>query len=239
MENKKIFGVNYKEYNGTVNMINRILASGNTSSAKQYEDKLNELVKDFGVMDPKLVARLNFLRTSKITDTEEFAELVKLEKECYVTFYKNLGSKVKDYIKDIIGDGKTLKLNRREKVRTLYNGSKISQQWNGSQLMSGIKFFEYPVVDYSEQDIKDYLDGTRKSIMSSNSCVAVAVTTEENEITEQPIVRVRFFSLCYDAVDKKFNTHEWLITFDVIPAPTKEQVEDANAKLDAVAEDWC
>lgn len=238
MENKKIFGVNYKEYNGTINMINRILASGNTSSAKQYEDKLNDLVKDFGVMDPKLVARLNFLRTSKITDTEEFAELVKLEKECYVTFYKNLGSKVKDYIKGIIGDGKTLKLNRREKVRTLYNGSKISQQWNGSQLMSGIRFFEYPVVDYSEQDIKDYLDGTRKSIMSSNSCVAVAVTTEENEITEQPIVRVRFFSLCYDAVDKKFNTHEWLITFDVIPAPTKEQVEDANAELDAVAEDW-
>ena len=75
--------------------------------------------------------------------------------------------------------------------------------------------------------------------MSSNSCVAIAVTTEENEITEQPIVRVRFFSLCYDAVDKKFNTHEWLITFDVIPAPTKEQVEDANAELDAVAEDWC
>lgn len=239
MENKKIFGVNYKEYNGTVNMINRILASGNTSSAKQYEDKLNDLVKDFGVMDPKLVARLNFLRTSKITDTEEFAELVKLEKECYVTFYKNLGSKVKDYIKDIIGDGKTLKLNRREKVRTLYNGSKISQAWNGSQLMSGIRFFEYPVVSYTDKDIEDYLDGTRKSIMSSNSCVAVAVTTEENEITEQPIVRVRFFSLCYDAVDKKFNTHEWLITFDVIPAPTKEQVEDANAELDAVAEDWC
>lgn len=239
MENKKIFGVNYKEYNGTINMINRILASGNTSSAKQYEDKLNDLVKDFGVMDPKLVARLNFLRTSKITDTEEFTELVKLEKECYVTFYKNLGSKVKDYIKDIIGDGKTLKLNRREKVRTLYNGSKVSQAWNGSQLMSGIRFFEYPVVSYTEEDIQAYLDGERKSIMSSNSCVAVAVTTEENEITEQPIVRVRFFSLCYDAVDKKFNTHEWLITFDVIPAPTKEQVEDANAELDAVAEDWC
>ena len=239
MENKKIFGVNYKEYNGTVNMINRILASGNTSSVKQYEDKLNELVKDFGVMDPKLVARLNFLRTSKITDTEEFTELVKLEKECYVTFYKNLGSKVKDYIKDIIGDGKTLKLNRREKVRTLYNGSKVSQAWNGSQLMSGIRFFEYPVVAYTEEDIQAYLTGERKSIMSSNSCVAVAVTTEENEITEQPIVRVRFFSLCYDAVDKKFNTHEWLITFDVIPAPTKEQVEDANAELDAVAEDWC
>ena len=239
MENKKIFGVNYKEYNGTVNMINRILASGNTSSAKQYEDKLNDLVKDFGVMDPKLVARLNFLRTSKITDTEEFAELVKLEKECYVTFYKNLGSKVKDYIKDIIGDGKTLKLNRREKVRTLYNGSKISQAWNGSQLMSGIRFFEYPVVSYTEEDIQAYLSGERKSIMSSNSTVAIAVTTEENEITEQPIVRVRFFSLCYDAVDKKFNTHEWLITFDVVPAPSKEEVEDANAQLDAVAEDWC
>jgi len=239
MENKKIFGVNYKEYNGTTNMINRILASGNTSSAKQYEDKLNDLVKDFGVMDPKLSARLNYLRSTKQNDTEEFAELVALEKEAYVTFYKNLGSQVKDYIKDIIGDGKTLKLNRREKIRTNYNGSKVAQAWNGSQLMSGIRFFEYPVVDYSEQDIKDYLDGTRKSIMSSNSTVAVAVTTEENEITLEKMVRVRFFSLCYDAVNKKFITHEWLITFDVITAPTKEQVEDANAELDAVAEDWC
>lgn len=239
MENKKIFGVNYKEYNGTVNMINRILASGNTSSAKQYEDKLNELVKDFGVMDPKLSARLNYLRSTKQNDTEEFTELVALEKEAYVTFYKNLGSQVKDYIKDIIGNGKTLKLNRREKIRTNYNGSKIAQPWNGSQLMSGIRFFEYPVVSYTDKDIEDYLSGERKSIMSSNSTVAVAVTTEENEITLEKMVRVRFFSLCYDAVDKKFITHEWLITFDVIPAPTKEQVENADAELDAVAEDWC
>lgn len=235
---KKIFGVNYKEYNNLIGMINRITASGNTTSAKQYEDKLNELVKDFGVMDPKMVARLNYLRSSKQTDTDEFAELVALEKECYVTFYQNMGSKVKDYIKGIIGDGKTLKLNRREKIRTLYNGSKVAQAWNGSQLMSGIRFFEYPVVDYSEQDIKDYLDGTRKSIMSSNSCVAVVVSTEENEITLEPLVRVRFFSLCYDAVDKKFITHEWLITFDVIPAPSKEQVENADTELDTALEDW-
>lgn len=235
---KKIFGINYKEYNGTVNMINRILASGNTASAKQYEDKLVEMTKDFGVMDPKLVARLNYLRSSKQTDSEEFAELVALEKNAYVTFYQNMGSKVKDYIKDIIGDGKTLKLNRREKIRTNYNGSKVSQAWNGSQLMSGIRFFEYPVVDYSEQDIKDYLDGTRKSIMSSNSCVAIVVTTEENEITLEPLVRVRFFSLCYDAVDKKFITHEWLITFDVVPAPSKEQVENADNELDTALEDW-
>lgn len=235
---KKIFGVNYKEYNNLIGMINRITASGNTTSAKQYEDKLNDLVKDFGVMDPKMVARLNYLRSSKQTDTEEFAELVKLEKDAYVTFYNNLGSKVKDYIKGIIGDGKTLKLNRREKVRTLYNGSKVAQAWNGSQLMSGIRFFEYPVVDYSEQDIKDYLDGTRKSIMSSNSCVAVVISTEENEITLEPLVRVRFFSLCYDAVDKKFITHEWLITFDVVPAPSKEQVENADTELDTALEDW-
>lgn len=235
---KKIFGVNYKEYNNLIGMINRITASGNTTSAKQYEDKLNDLVKDFGVMDPKMVARLNYLRSSKQTDTEEFAELVKLEKDAYVTFYKNLGSKVKDYIKGIIGDGKTLKLNRREKIRTLYNGSKVAQAWNGSQLMSGIRFFEYPVVDYSEQDIKDYLDGTRKSIMSSNSCVAVVISTEENEITLEPLVRVRFFSLCYDAVDKKFITHEWLITFDVVPAPSKEQVENADTELDTALEDW-
>lgn len=235
---KKIFGVNYKEYNNLIGMINRITASGNTTSAKQYEDKLNELVKDFGVMDPKMVARLNYLRSSKQTDTDEFAELVKLEKDAYVTFYKNLGSKVKDYIKGIIGDGKTLKLNRREKIRTLYNGSKVAQAWNGSQLMSGIRFFEYPVVDYSEQDIKDYLDGTRKSIMSSNSCVAVVISTEENEITLEPLVRVRFFSLCYDAVDKKFITHEWLITFDVVPAPSKEQVENADTELDTALEDW-
>lgn len=235
---KKIFGVNYKEYNNLIGMINRITASGNTTSAKQYEDKLNDLVKDFGVMDPKMVARLNYLRSSKQTDTDEFAELVALEKDAYVTFYKNLGSQVKDYIKDIIGDGKTLKLNRREKVRTLYNGSKVAQAWNGSQLMSGIRFFEYPVVDYSEQDIKDYLDGTRKSIMSSNSCVAVVISTEENEITLEPLVRVRFFSLCYDAVDKKFITHEWLITFDVIPAPSKEQVENADTELDTALEDW-
>lgn len=238
MENKKIFGVNYKEYNNLIGMINRITDSGNTTSAKQYEDKLNELVKDFGVMDPKMVARLNYLRSSKQTDTDEFAELVALEKECYVTFYNNLGSKVKDYIKGIIGDGKTLKLNRREKIRTLYNGSKVAQAWNGSQLMSGIRFFEYPVVDYSEQDIKDYLDGTRKSIMSSNSCVAIVVSTEENEITLEPLVRVRFFSLCYDAVDKKFITHEWLITFDVVPAPSKEQVENADTELDTALEDW-
>lgn len=235
---KKIFGVNYKEYNNLIGMINRITASGNTTSAKQYEDKLNDLVKDFGVMYPKMVARLNYLRSSKQTDTEEFAELVKLEKDAYVTFYNNLGSKVKDYIKGIIGDGKTLKLNRREKVRTLYNGSKVAQAWNGSQLMSGIRFFEYPVVDYSEQDIKDYLDGTRKSIMSSNSCVAVVISTEENEITLEPLVRVRFFSLCYDAVDKKFITHEWLITFDVVPAPSKEQVENADTELDTALEDW-
>lgn len=235
---KKIFGVNYKEYNNLIGMINRITASGNTTSAKQYEDKLNELVKDFGVMDPKMVARLNYLRSSKQTDTDEFAELVKLEKDAYVIFYKNLGSKVKDYIKGIIGDGKTLKLNRREKIRTLYNGSKVAQAWNGSQLMSGIRFFEYPVVDYSEQDIKDYLDGTRKSIMSSNSCVAVVISTEENEITLEPLVRVRFFSLCYDAVDKKFITHEWLITFDVVPAPSKEQVENADTELDTALEDW-
>lgn len=235
---KKIFGVNYKEYNNLIGMINRITASGNTTSAKQYEDKLNELVKDFGVMDPKMVARLNYLRSSKQTDTDEFAELVKLEKDAYVTFYKNLGSKVKDYIKGIIGDGKTLKLNRREKIRTLYNGSKVAQAWNGSQLMSGIRFFEYPVVDYSEQDIKDYLDGTKKSIMSSNSCVAVVISTEENEITLEPLVRVRFFSLCYDAVDKKFITHEWLITFDVVPAPSKEQVENADTELDTALEDW-
>ena len=52
-----------------------------TSSAKQYEDKLNDLVKDFGVMDPKLSARLNYLRSTKQNDTEEFAELVALEKE--------------------------------------------------------------------------------------------------------------------------------------------------------------
>lgn len=235
---KKIFGVNYKEYNNLIGMINRITASGNTTSAKQYEDKLNDLVKDFGVMDPKMVARLNYLRSSKQTDTEEFAELVKLEKDAYVTFYQNMGSKVKDYIKGIIGDNKTLKLNRREKIRTLYNGSKVAQAWNGSQLMSGIRFFEYPVVDYSEQDIKDYLDGTRKSIMSSNSCVAVVISTEENEITLEPLVRVRFFSLCYDAVDKKFITHEWLITFDVVPAPSKEQVENADTELDTALEDW-
>lgn len=235
---KKIFGVNYKEYNNLIGMINRITASGNTTSAKQYEDKLNDLVKDFGVMDPKMVARLNYLRSSKQTDTEEFAELVKLEKECYVTFYKNLGSKVKDYIKGIIGDGKTLKLNRREKIRTLYNGSKVAQAWNGSQLMSGIRFFEYPVVSYTEEDIQAYLSGERKSIMSSNSCVAVVISTEENEITLEPLVRVRFFSLCYDAVDKKFITHEWLITFDVVPAPSKEQVENADTELDTALEDW-
>lgn len=235
---KKIFGVNYKEYNNLIGMINRITASGNTNSAKQYEDKLNDLVKDFGVMDTKMVARLNYLRSSKQTDTEEFAELVKLEKECYVTFYKNLGSKVKDYIKGIIGDGKTLKLNRREKIRTLYNGSKVAQAWNGSQLMSGIRFFEYPVVSYTEEDIQAYLSGERKSIMSSNSCVAVVISTEENEITLEPLVRVRFFSLCYDAVDKKFITHEWLITFDVVPAPSKEQVENADTELVTALENW-
>ena len=49
--------------------------------------------------------------------------------------------------------------------------------------MSGIRFFEYPVVSYTDKDIEDYLSGERKSIMSSNSTVAVAVTTEENEIT--------------------------------------------------------
>ena len=238
MENKKIFGVSYKEYNNLIGMINRITASGNTTSAKQYEDKLNELVKEFGVMDPKLSARLNYLRSSKQTDTEEFAELVALEKECYITFYKNLGSQVKDYIKDIIGDGKTLKLNRREKVRTNYNGTKVAQPWNGSQLMSGIRFFEYPVVDYSEEDIQAYLDGERKSIMSSNSTVAVAITTEENEITLEKMVRVRFFSLQYDAVDKKYITHEWLITFDVVSAPTKEQVADADADIETALEDW-
>ena len=235
---KKVIGVNYKEYTNTVNMVNRIIASGNKDSAKVYEDKLVEMTKEFGVMDPKLSARLNYLRSSKQTDTEEFAELVALEKECYVTFYNNVGKQVRDAILAEIGDGKTLKLNRREKVRTLYNGTKVSQAWNGSQLMSGIRFFEYPVVSYTEEDIQAYLDGERKTIMSSNSTVAVAITSEENEVSEQPIIRVRFFSLCYDAIDKKFNTHEWLITFEVIPAPTKEQVADADAELDAVAEDW-
>ena len=238
MENKKIFGVSYKEYNNLIGMINRITASGNTTSAKTYEDKLNELVKDFGVMDPKLSARLNYLRSTKQTDSDEFKELVAVEKEAYVTFYKNLGSQVKDYIKDIIGDGKTLKLNRREKVRTLYNGTKVAQPWNGSQLMSGIRFFEYPVVSYTDKDIEDYLSGERKSIMSSNSTVAVAITTEENEITLEKMVRVRFFSLCYDSVDKKFITHEWLVTFDVVPAPTKEQVADADADIETALEDW-
>jgi len=236
---KKVIGVNYKEYTNTVNMVNRIIASGNKESAKVYEDKLIEMTKDFGVMDPKLVARLNYLRTSKQTDSDEFKELVAMEKDAYVTFYNNVGKQVRDAILTEIGDGKTLKLNRREKVRTLYNGSKVSQTWNGSQLMSGIRFFEYPVVNYTEEDIQAYLDGERKTIMSSNSCVAVAITSEENEVSEQPIIRVRFFSLCYDAIDKKFNTHEWLVTFEVIPAPTKEQVADADAELDAVAEDWC
>lgn len=235
---KKVIGVNYKDYTNTVNMVNRIIASGNKDSAKVYEDKLVEMTKEFGVMDPKLSARLNYLRSSKQTDSEEFAELVALEKECYVTFYNNVGKQVRDAILAEIGDGKTLKLNRREKVRTLYNGTKVSQAWNGSQLMSGIRFFEYPVVSYTEEDIQAYLDGERKTIMSSNSTVAVAITSEENEVSEQPIIRVRFFSLCYDAIDKKFNTHEWLITFEVIPAPTKEQVADADAELDAVAEDW-
>lgn len=235
---KKVIGVNYKEYTNTVNMVNRIIASGNKESAKVYEDKLIEMTKDFGVMDPKLVARLNYLRTSKQTDSDEFKELVAMEKDAYVTFYNNVGKQVRDAILTEIGDGKTLKLNRREKVRTLYNGSKVSQTWNGSQLMSGIRFFEYPVVNYTEEDIQAYLDGERKTIMSSNSCVAVAITSEENEVSEQPIIRVRFFSLCYDAIDKKFNTHEWLITFEVIPAPTKEQVADADADIETALEDW-
>lgn len=235
---KKVIGVNYKEYTNTVNMVNRIIASGNKDSAKVYEDKLVEMTKEFGVMDPKLSARLNYLRSSKQTDSDEFAELVALEKECYVTFYNNVGKQVRDAILAEIGDGKTLKLNRREKVRTLYNGTKVSQAWNGSQLMSGIRFFEYPVVSYTEEDIQAYLDGERKTIMSSNSCVAVAITSEENEVSEQPIIRVRFFSLCYDAIDKKFNTHEWLITFEVIPAPTKEQVADADADIETALEDW-
>lgn len=235
---KKVIGVNYKEYTNTVNMVNRIIASGNKDSAKVYEDKLVEMTKEFGVMDPKLSARLNYLRSSKQTDSDEFAELVALEKECYVTFYNNVGKQVRDAILAEIGDGKTLKLNRREKVRTLYNGTKVSQAWNGSQLMSGIRFFEYPVVSYTEEDIQAYLDGERKTIMSSNSCVAVAITSEENEVSEQPIIRVRFFSLCYDAIDKKFNTHEWLITFEVIPAPTKEQVVDADADIETALEDW-
>lgn len=235
---KKVIGVNYKEYTNTVNMVNRIIASGNKESAKVYEDKLIEMTKDFGVMDPKLVARLNYLRTSKQTDSDEFKELVAMEKDAYVTFYNNVGKQVRDAILTEIGDGKTLKLNRREKVRTLYNGSKVSQTWNGSQLMSGIRFFEYPVVNYTEEDIQAYLDGERKTIMSSNSCVAVAITSEENEVSEQPIIRVRFFSLCYDAIDKKFNTHEWLVTFEVIPAPTKEQVADADADIETALEDW-
>lgn len=235
---KKVIGVNYKEYTNTVNMVNRIIASGNKDSAKVYEDKLVEMTKEFGVMDPKLSARLNYLRSSKQTDTDEFKKLVALEKECYVTFYNNVGKQIRDAILAEIGDGKTLKLNRREKVRTLYNGTKVSQAWNGSQLMSGIRFFEYPVVSYTEEDIQAYLDGERKTIMSSNSCVAVAITSEENEVSEQPIIRVRFFSLCYDAIDKKFNTHEWLITFEVIPAPTKEQVADADADIETALEDW-
>lgn len=235
---KKVIGVNYKEYTNTVNMVNRIIASGNKESAKVYEDKLIEMTKDFGVMDPKLVARLNYLRTSKQTDSDEFKELVAMEKDAYVTFYNNVGKQVRDAILTEIGDGKTLKLNRREKVRTLYNGTKVSQAWNGSQLMSGIRFFEYPVVSYTEEDIQAYLDGERKTIMSSNSCVAVAITSEENEVSEQPIIRVRFFSLCYDAIDKKFNTHEWLITFEVIPAPTKEQIESADADIETALEDW-
>lgn len=235
---KKIIGVNYKDYTNTVNMVNRIIASGNVESAKVYEDKLVEMVKPFGVMDPKMVARLNYLRTSKQTDSEEFAELVALEKNAYVTFYNNVGKQVRDAILAEIGDGKTVKLNRREKIRTTYNGSKVAQPWNGSQLMSGIRFFEYPVVSYTDKDIEDYLSGERKTIMSSNSTVAVAVTTEDNEITLEKIVRVRFFSLCYDAIDKKFNTHEWLITFDVIPAPTKEQVADADADIETALEDW-
>lgn len=235
---KKVIGVNYKEYTNTVNMVNRIVASGNKTSAKTYEDKLVEMTKEFGVMDPKLSARLNYLRSSKQTYSEEFAELVALEKECYVTFYNNVGKQVRDAILAEIGDGKTVKLNRREKVRTFNNGTKVAQPWNNSQLMSGIRFFEYPVVDYSEEDIQAYLDGERKTIMSSNSTVAVVVTSEENEISEQPIIRVRFFSLCYDAIDKKFITHEWLITFDVIPAPTKEQVENADADIETALEDW-
>ncbi len=236
---KKVIGVNYKEYQNTINMVNRIVASGNKESAKVYEDKLVEMTKEFGVMDPKLSARLNYLRSSKQTDSDEFKELVALEKECYVTFYNNVGKQVREVILAEIGEGKTLKLNRREKVRTFNNGTKVAQAWNNSQLMPGIRFFEYPVVNYTEEDIQAYLNGERKSIMSSNSTVAVAITSEENEISEQPIIRTRFFSLCYDAIDKKFVTHEWLITFDVVPAPSKEEVADADAELDAVAEDWC
>lgn len=236
---KKIIGVNYKDYTGTVNMLNRILASGNIESAKSYEEKLLTMVEPFGVMDPKLVARLNYLRSIKTPeDNEELVDLIKLEKECMIKFYKEVGVQVRACIKAEIGENNTLKLNRREKIRTNYNGTKTTQSWSTPQLMPGIRFFEYPVVNYTEDDLAEYLAGTRKSLMSSNSTVAVIITTEEDEITLGKIVRVKFFSLCYDSIDKKYNTHEWLITFNVIPETPKDVVAQADTELDNASDDW-
>lgn len=236
---KKVIGVNYKDYTNTVNMLNRILASGNTESAKPYEEKLLAMVEPFGVMDPKLVARLNFLRSEKNPEyDEELKGLEVAEKECFIKFYKEVGSQVRACIKAEIGEDKTLKLNRREKIRVNYNGVKTAQAWSGSQLMPGIRFFEYPVVDYSESDLAEFEAGTRKSLMSSNSTVAIAITTEEDEVTEQPIVRVRFFSLIYDSIDKKYNTHEWLVTFNVVKAIPKDKVAEADQELENTLDDW-
>ena len=236
---KKVIGVNYKDYTNTVNMLNRILASGNTESAKPYEEKLLAMVEPFGVMDPKLVARLNFLRSEKDPEyAEELAGLETTEKECFIKFYKEVGSQVRACIKAEIGEDKTLKLNRREKIRVNYNGVKTAQAWSGSQLMPGIRFFEYPVVDYTESDLAEFEAGTRKSLMSSDSTVAIAITTEEDEVTEQPIVRVRFFSLIYDSIDKKYITHEWLVTFNVVKAIPKDKVAEADQELENTLDDW-
>ena len=66
---------------------------------------------------------------------------------------------------------------------------------------------------------------------SAFSVCGTTFVKEHIDLTEEDIVRIGFLSVCYDAIDNKYNLHNWRVTYRVedetVTAEEKKEAENS------------
>ena len=202
----KLFG-KVKEIVEKVNMINAILKTGN--AATEHEEELDGMLKEVGCFSPRKQARTVAL-WKKDKTSEAYKELETEREKAKEVFTTIIGNPLAEALKAEIGEGK--KLTRIKTQKKDYKGDLID--WNN--LPMGTDYFAKPLND-----------GKYSAFSVSGACFA----KETVELTEEEIIRIGFLSVCYDPIDKKYNLHNWKVTYRVEEdtVTVEEKIEAENS----------
>lgn len=208
-----------KEFKGIKELANdyqtMILQTGAVSDLVKKE--LKELTEKC-MFEPKSLARLSFLEGKGNNTTEELAEIKNLRET--QTEAQNLfcAKTLADDIKELIGEGKTISLLRREKVMMINRKKEIRDM---SYLPKGVMFLQDPLNNAGKDEVH-----------FPTSVFRVQLKEDEAEVTGEKIVVLGFLSLCFDPYKKYYEVHHWRVYFKVVDKEEVIAVEEESVEED-------